>query len=184
MQELTTEVFRTTRLTIRRFRSSDGPGLYAYLSRPEAVAFEPYPVQSLADCAAAAADRAQNPDFWAVCLRSGELIGNLYLHATEPADWRGYELGYVFHPDHWGRGYAAEAASALLDMTFTRWHAHRIEAYCNPANTASWRLLERLCFRREGHLRQHASFRTTADGTRIWQDTYLYALLAEDLPPR
>lgn len=53
-----------------------------------------------------------------------------------------------------------------------------MHAECDPRNTASWRLLERLGFRREGHLRANASFATAPDGAPEWQDTYLYALLA------
>ncbi len=171
----------TSRLLVRRFAASDAPGLHAYLSRPEAVRFEPYPVQSLADCERLAIERAVSPDFWAVCLRdSGELIGNLYLHRCEPLAWRTYELGYVFHPDHWGRGYATEAAAALVSSCFEDQGAHRIEARCDPVNAASWRLLERLGFRREGCLLQNASFVDDADGNPVWKDTYLYAMLAAE----
>lgn len=150
---------RTPRLLVRRFAASDGPGLHGYLSRPEAVRFEPYPLQSLADCERIAAERAASPDFWAVCLdATGELVGNLYLHRREPLAWRTYELGYVFHPEHWGRGYATEAAAAMVTRCFEDEGGHRIEARCDPLNKASWRLLERLGFRREGHLLRNASF--------------------------
>lgn len=174
--------YTTARLLLRRFVAADAQGLYSYLSRPEAVRYEPYPVQSLDDCRRWAAERATSPDFWAVCLRSGELIGNLYLHLEEPPAWRGWELGYVFHPDHWGRGYASEAAVRLVDACFAQ-GAHRIEARCNPLNDASWRLLERIGFRREGHLRQAASFADGPDGTPLWHDAYVYAVLSEEWPP-
>lgn len=172
---------RTERLALRRFLPSDGPGLHAYLSRPEAVRFEPCPVQSLPDCEHLAAERADNPDFWAVCLlATGELIGNLYLHLDQPTAWRSYELGYVFHPDHWGHGYASEAARALVSACFTDWGGRRVAAMCNPENRASWRLLERIGFRREGHLLRNTAFSTDAAGNPLWQDTYLYAVLAEE----
>ncbi|MGC3994989.1 MAG: GNAT family N-acetyltransferase [Propionicimonas sp.] len=172
--------FLTPRLSVRRFLPTDGPGLHAYLSRPEAVAFEPYPVQSADACERLAAERARDPDFWAVCL-GDVLIGNLYLHPEEPVAWRTWELGYVFHPDHWGRGYAHESAAALLDRCFAQ-GAHRVVAHCDPANPASWRLLERLGLRREGHLRQNASFASDAEGRPVWKDTYPYAVLASEWP--
>jgi RimJ/RimL family protein N-acetyltransferase len=172
---------RTPRLLVRRFAASDGPGLHGYLSRPEAVRFEPYPLQSLADCERIAAERAASPDFWAVCLdATGELVGNLYLHRREPLAWRTYELGYVFHPEHWGRGFATEAAAAMVTRCFDDEGGHRIEARCDPLNTASWRLLERLGFRREGHLLRNASFIDDAAGRPVWKDTYLYAVLASE----
>jgi RimJ/RimL family protein N-acetyltransferase len=168
-------------LLIRRFNPSDAAGLNAYLSRPEVVRFEPYGVQSAADCVRLAAERAASPDFWAVCLRSsGELVGNLYFQHQEPAEWRTYELGYVFHPDHWGRGYASRAASALVNAAFSEGNAHRVQASCNPDNVASWRLLERIGFRREGHLLRNASFDMDADGAPVWQDTYVYAVLVDE----
>jgi RimJ/RimL family protein N-acetyltransferase len=174
----------TSRLLIRRFRASDAAGLHSYLSRPDAVRFEPYPVQTAADCERLAAERAQSPAFWAVCLRDGELVGNLYLERCEPPAWHTWELGYVFHPDHWGRGYASEAAAGLVTACFTQWHAHRVEARCDPLNRASWRLLERIGMRREGHLHQNASFAHDEAGDPIWKDTYLYAVLSREWTPR
>lgn len=175
------EEFLTARLLLRRFLPSDGPALYSYLSLPEVVRYEPYPVQSAEDCERLAAERADRDDLWAVCLRSsGDLIGNLYLHREDPRAWRTWTLGYVFHPDHWGRGYASEAASALVTTCFESWGAHRVTAGCDPRNAASWRLLERLGFRREGHFLQNASFSTDASGDPVWHDSYHYAVLAAE----
>ena len=179
------EELDTQRLQVRRFLPADGAGLHAYLSRPEAVRFEPYPVQSRADCDRLAAERSDDPAFWAVCLRGpGELVGNLYLGLQQPLAWRTFELGYVFHPGHWGRGYATEAAGALVAACFAN-GAHRVLARCDPRNEASWRLLERLGFRRGGHLRRNASFAVDDAGEPVWHDAYLYATLAEEWrPPR
>ncbi len=174
------EGFATGRLAVRRFLASDGSGLHAYLSRPEAVRFEPYPVQSAQDCERLVRERASDPAFWAVCLAySGELVGNLYLSREHPEAWRTYELGYVFNPDYWGRGYATESAAALVSKCFAE-GAHRIIARCNPQNLASWRLLERLGFRREGHSLRSASFITDTAGQPVWHDAYLYACLEEE----
>ncbi len=178
------EEIRTARLLLRRFRPSDGPALHSYLSLPEVVRYEPYPVQSAADCERLAVERAGRDDFWAVCLRpSGDLIGNLYLHREDPRAWRTWELGYVLHPDRWGRGYAREAAAALVTACFESRGAHRVTAGCDPRNAASWRLLERLGFRREGHFLANAAFGTDAGGEPVWHDSYLYAVLAGEWHP-
>jgi RimJ/RimL family protein N-acetyltransferase len=50
-------------------------------------------------------------------------------------------------------------------------------ANCHPDNTASWRVLEKLGFVREGHLRRNVFFRVDADGRPRWQDTFEYGLL-------
>jgi [ribosomal protein S5]-alanine N-acetyltransferase len=54
------------------------------------------------------------------------------------------------------------------------------DAYCNPLNERSWRLLERLSFRREGTMIQNRSFHADDHGNPIWQDTYAYGLLKEE----
>ena len=174
------EGFVTERLAVRRFLDSDGPGLHAYLSRPEAVRFEPYPPQSAQECERLAAERVDDPAFWAVCLReSGALVGNLYLSRQQPEAWRTYELGYVFNPEYWGSGFATESAAGLVSACFAG-GAHRVLARCNPLNRASWRLLERLGFRREGHFLRSASFATDGTGEPIWHDAYQYACLSEE----
>lgn len=171
----------SARLALRRFMPEDAEALYRYLSRPEAVAFEPYGPMDLAACRAEAARRAQDNAFWAVVLRDGrQLIGNVYLGALTPPALRTYELGYVFHPDYWHQGYATEACHVVMEYAFTMMGAHRITAQVNPENTASWRLLERLGLAREGLLRKNVFFRTDEAGFPVWQDTYLYAKLAED----
>jgi [ribosomal protein S5]-alanine N-acetyltransferase len=171
----------TRRLLLRRFTSGDGPALHAYLCRPEAVEFEPYDAITPDQAVDWARQRAADPAFWAICLReSGTLIGNLYLARVEPEAWRTWELGYVLHPDHWGRGYASEAAARLLDECFGTWGAHRVTASCDVANAASWRLLERLGFRREGHVLAGSSFHQDTEGRPIWKDDYLYAVLDDE----
>jgi len=162
---------RTERLVVRRFRPTDGPGLHAILSRPEAVRFEPYGVQDAAACERIARDRAADPCFWAVeRAADGVLLGTLYLAPAEDPAWATYEVGFVFHPDHWGRGYATEAARALLDHVFGDLGAHRVLAHCDP----------RLGMRREGLHRRAASFAADDAGRPVWHDVAVYAVLAEE----
>jgi RimJ/RimL family protein N-acetyltransferase len=52
-----------------------------------------------------------------------------------------------------------------------------VTASCDVANAASWRLLERIGFRREGHSLAASSVRQDADGAPIWKDAYHYAVL-------
>jgi [ribosomal protein S5]-alanine N-acetyltransferase len=53
-------------------------------------------------------------------------------------------------------------------------------ARCDPRNEASWKLLERIGFRREGHFRRFAFFRRDDTGKPLWHDAYEYAILDED----
>ena len=170
MENLTTE-----RLIIRPFQEKDWKDLFEYLSDEEVVRFEPYGTLSAEQAMKEAADRAHDPSFHGVCLREdGKLVGNLYLHQ---GGFGTYELGYVFNRSYQGRGYATESAEALMDHAFSSLGARRVIAMCNPLNASSWRLLERLHMRREGHLVQNVSFKTTESGDPIWADTFLYAIL-------
>ncbi|WP_307844636.1 GNAT family N-acetyltransferase [Actinotalea solisilvae] len=169
----------TDRLSLRRFLASDGPALHGILSRPAAVEFEPYDVVTHAQADDLARERASDPRFRAVETRGGTLVGTLYLAPSGPDWWRTWELGYVFHPDHWGRGYATEACRALLTAVFAD-GAHRVVARCDPANVRSWALLERLGLRREAHHVRAVAFVADSDGGPVWHDAYTYAALAEE----
>lgn len=167
-------MIETERLILRRFLASDWSSMHAYLSDPEVVRFEPYAPFTEAASRYEAIARAGNHAFWAVCLKEGgRLIGNVYLDTREE---NARELGYVFLREIWGNGYATEAAKAMLEKAF-REGAHRVYAMCNPENTASWKLLERLHMRREAHFVQNTVFHKEIPA---WQDTYVYAILREE----
>lgn len=175
------ELIETDRLTIRRFRNDDWGDLHEYLSNAEVVRFEPYDVFSEEDCRNEAARRSSDKAFWAVCLKEdNKLIGNIYFNRQEPDEFSNWEIGYVFNPEYWGKGYAAESCRAIIDYGFRELNARRVVAMCNPENTRSWRLLERLGMRREGHLVKNIYFKRDEQGEPIWNDTYEYAILAEE----
>jgi RimJ/RimL family protein N-acetyltransferase len=168
----------TARLTIRRFTPDDRHDLFEYLSQASVVKFEPYEAFTEEEAAAEAVRRMKNANFWAVCIKnSGKLIGNIYL---EPQAFDTWELGFAFNEKYWGNGFAAEASRVLMDDVFRNQQARRIKADCNPLNESSWKLLERLNFRREGHLRKNVYFKKDEHGAPIWTDTYMYAILQEE----
>ncbi len=83
-------------------------------------------------------------------------------------------IGYSMSPAHQGRGYATEAAGALVDRLFDRLHVHRVAATLDPANVSSARVLERLGFRYEGRGVKAAYVRGE------WADDDRYAILADE----
>lgn len=169
---------KTERLLIRRFTPNDWEDLYDYLSQEDVVKYEPYDVFTKEQSKEEAIKRSKSQNFWAVCLLgSGKVIGNIYLEKQGFETW---ELGYVFNKKYQGKGYATEAAKALIDDIFMNHHAHRILAMCNPLNTASWKLMERLNMRREAHHIKNNWFFKDENGSPIWQDTYKYAILKEE----
>ncbi len=173
MRQLTTQ-----RLLIRSFKESDWKDLYEYLSDERVIRYEPYEVFSEDQCKQEAIRRSKDDAFLAVCLKdTNKVIGNLYLSEQDFNTW---ELGYVFNHSYQGNGYATESAGELLREAFDHLGARRIIAMCNPENTASWRLLERLGMRREGHLIKNIYFKKDDAGNPNWQDTFEYALLEEE----
>lgn len=88
--------------------------------------------------------------FTIVLKKTGKPIGGMNLrwpHAGVA------EFGYSLHPDHWGRGYAPEAARKLVDLAFSKHGAHRVQATCWVKNPRSARVLRKVGLRKEGRLR-------------------------------
>ena len=175
------EPLETERLIIRRFTPDDWQDLYEYLSQPETVKYEPYEPFSLDEAKQESKRRSADKNFYAVVLKENKkVIGNIYLSKQDFDIW---ETGFVFNSYFGRNGYATEAAKAGIDKAFTEYKAHRIFAECNPQNERSWKLLERLHFRREWHLSQNIFFKRDAKGNPIWQDTYIYGILAPEWNP-
>lgn len=106
-------------------------------------------------------------------ISNGTLIGEVMLRWLSAKDRCG-EVGYVFHPDHGGRGYATEATRAIIDLAFGQLDLHRIIARIDPRNGASLQLAQRLGMRREAHLIQSHWSRGE------WRDEVDFALLAAE----
>jgi RimJ/RimL family protein N-acetyltransferase len=171
----------TTRLLVRSFRRGDWRDLHEYLSQPAVLEYEPGGPSNESECKEMAAERSRGSDFWAACLKpGGKMIGHVYFSQTEPAELLTWEIGYIFNPAYGNHGYATEACRALLDYGFGELGAHRVVGMCDPRNAPSWRLLERLSMRREGHFGQPVFFRRKDVGEPLWHDAYQYALLAEE----
>ena len=106
-----------------------------------------------------AASRPRTKYQLAVTLKStDQLIGNCGVRLAEEGSQVG-DIGYELSPGHWGRGYATEAARAIMAFGFETLHLHRIWAECIAENTRSARVLEKLGMQLEGRLREHTFLR-------------------------
>jgi RimJ/RimL family protein N-acetyltransferase len=168
------------RLVLRGFVHEDWKDLYEYLSDEHVVKYEPYGTLSADNCKKEAERRSEDESFRAVCLKEGKLIGNVYFQLQPPAEFLTWEIGFVFNRHYHGRGYATEACGRILRYAFEELGAHRVIGNCNPENTASWKLMERLGMRREGHFIKPAFFSMKPDGKPAWHDAYQYAILEEE----
>lgn len=84
------------------------------------------------------------------------------------------KLGYAVAAKEWGRGYATDAARALVTYAFKELGLHRVTAAIGPDNAASIAVVQQLGFTREGVLRDHV-FTNGA-----WRDSVLYSVLAHE----
>lgn len=174
----------TDRLLLRPYAPHDVEATLAYYGDPHVSRFllsEPF----TADDARDAVDKRQGrthplevgDSLALVVEHEGGLIGDLMLELVDESLSMG-EIGWVFHPSHAGRGFATEAAAALLDLAFEHYGLHRVKAQMDARNTGSARLCERLGMTREAHLRQ--DWWTKGE----WTDTYVYAMLAPEWTSR
>lgn len=174
-------MLETNRLIIRKFTLDDAEDLFEYLSLPEIYTFEPGDPITRAQADELCKARADGDQFYAVELKeTGKMAGHLFFEQTQPAAFLTWELGYIFNPEYQGNGYCTEASQKIMEHAFTALHAHKVVAYCNPLNDASWRVLEKCGLFREGYFKEKAFFRTDRQGNPLWHDCLAYGITAED----
>ncbi|MEO9176040.1 MAG: GNAT family protein [Gaiellales bacterium] len=168
------------RLRLRPFELADAPVFSAYRSDPDVARYQswntPY---TLSDARAFVGEMRtvdeRQPGWyqWAIeRLDEPGLIGDVGVNLLD--DRIQAMLGYTLAPHFQRQGYAREAIGRMLDHLFVERGLRRVGAECDPRNEASVRLLERLGFWREGHLRAS----TWSKGE--WTDDVVYRLLAEE----
>jgi ribosomal-protein-alanine N-acetyltransferase len=149
----------TERLRIRPFRpAGDSEPLHELWGDPEAMRFvrPDGKVITVAETRSRLEEVASRDDgwgFWAVDEREGErLVGGAGLF---PLNWEGPEIELAYHvvPSAWGRGYATEAAAALLAAAWRDTGLDHVVAVAFEGNLASRRVLEKLGMACEGPTR-------------------------------
>jgi RimJ/RimL family protein N-acetyltransferase len=171
---------RSERLRLRRFDPRDAEFLAAYRSEPEVARFqswgESFSIEAARSLITAFADGdADGPGWfqWAIeRVDHPGIVGDVAVDLQR--DGRQAVIGYTIAQAFQGRGYATEIIARAVDHLLVDRGLHRVTAECDTRNAASVRLLERLGFRREGHLRSS----TWINGE--WCDDYIYALLADE----
>ena len=168
----------TERLTLRDFEGADWAAVHRYASDYHVVRFMAWgpnnEQETRAFVARAIAYGAETPrtryQLAVTQNGGGGLIGGCGLVVSAPESRAGW-IGYCFRRDVWGRGFATEAARALLAFGFEHLGLHRIFATCDTENLASARVLEKCGMVREGRLREHKWIKER------WRDSFLYAVL-------
>ena len=108
-----------------------------------------------------------------------EFIGNVSLRGILGYPVHAATLGYSLDSDLEGKGYMAEAVTAVIQFGFGQLNLRRIEACCMPANERSIALLDRLGFEREGLLRSSYFV------NERWEDHLVWSRINDQwVPPR
>ncbi|MDO9455190.1 GNAT family N-acetyltransferase [Nocardioides sp.] len=180
MPPLTTPTLTTARLRLRPFVGTDAEALFALHRDAEVLRYwdaPPWedPIRAdgfLARCeqlaeegsgVRVAIDRASD----------GSFVGWCSLSRWNP-DFRSAALGYCLGGTAWGRGFATEAAHAVVQWAFDTLDLNRVQAETDTRNAASARVLEKLGFVLEGTLREDCIVEGDVS------DSWVYGLLRRE----
>lgn len=151
-------MIRTDRLTLRRARWDDLDSVHRLFSNPAAMRYWSRPEhETLEETRRWLKDLVEpepgSDDF--LIEFQGEVIG-------KAGAWELPEIGFLLHPDHWGKGLAQEALTALIPYLFATHQVAELTAEVDPRNAASLWVLAKLGFVETGR----------AERTLLWRDEW------------
>ena len=171
----------TTRLILRQPRMSDAVTMFErYAGDPEVTRFLGWPRhRSVRDTETFLQFSAQEWERWPagpyviISRTDGRLLGSTGLGFQAPHEAM---TGYVLATDAWGKGYATEALTAVIDVT-RQTSVTRLFALCHPEHRPSQRVLEKCGFVRDDPSTRQVEFPNLSPG--VQQDALCYALALE-----
>lgn len=170
---------RTERLVLRPLHEDDIDIIHAYRNDPDVAALQDWDLpMSREHVERHVAAQSGWSDIVPGAHRQigieldGELIGDLYVGLDEHGGVA--EIGFTLRTEHQGKGYAFEAASAVVADLIERLGCHRIVGQLSPQNHRSARLLERLGMHVESLSPKSYWWRGT------WDDNLIYAMSEAD----
>lgn len=167
---------KTDRLILREYERTDVEAVHAYASREDILIYESWGPNNQQDSekfimeVIALQNQQPRTGFeLAITLKeNGRLIGGCGFR-FDKSDHKKGKVGYIIHPDFWRKGYASEAAHALVDH-FGRYPSlEYIEATCDELNIASQRVLEKCGFEKIGHIQKHFEMKGRMRGTFLYK---------------
>lgn len=148
------EAIETERLLLRRSLPEDAEAISAYRSDPVVHMHQGWRDTSPEHVRRSILEMARNmpgdPGSWVQFTvlekDTGRLVGDIGIHP--PDDEEGVvEIGYTISPEFQGRGYASEAASALVRYSFEVLGAEVARAWADRENVSSIRVAEKIGMR-------------------------------------
>ena len=167
------------KIFLRPLNPSDADIMYAWRQEPSVQRFNPLADLSLSELRERYAKTESDltkKDASNFCWMVNERDAAVGYVALNNANWRMCygEIGYGIAESHHGKGLGTLAVKMLAEKVFKESNLERLIAYVSTENLASWKLLERLGFQREGTLRQHYIIK----GRRV--DEYVYGILRSE----
>lgn len=158
-------VLQTERLLLREINVSDAAQIFKLRSNPVSMQYLSRPVMKNEEEAQLLITRnkgdiSSNTGItWAIALKEQPetLIGTFGFWRIEKENYRA-EIGYMFLPEYFGKGYAKEVIFCGIDFAFHTLNIHSIEANIHPANKASEAVLLKAGFVQEGYFKENFFF--------------------------
>lgn len=185
MRDFTGYRASTSRMRLRPYDLADLETFHDLHSREDVARYLPWPPRDLV-----ASQRAltrhlsltvdQDGDgitLAATDVETDRLVGEFVLFLRSVEHRRG-ELGYVMHPDFWGRGLATEGSLHMLGIAFDDLGLRRVIARIDVRNSGSARVLTKVGMRHEAHLVQNELLRGE------WTDEDDFAILRSEWDAR
>lgn len=155
MEAPTRVIVETERLVIRTWSDADAPLVAPIYAKPEVMRFIPGGAWS-AERTARTISRMRELDaengygYYPVVVKStGSIVGHCGLGRLEQTPE--IEIAYVFDSTYWGRGYASEAARAIVTHAFSHLDVSRIVAVAFPENVRSIAVMRSIGMTRVGY---------------------------------
>jgi len=158
---------QTERLVLRMFTPCDTVDVFAYAQSTVVGPMAGWqPHRNIEESRQVVEHFIHHGDVWAIVeKKSGRVIGSIGLHADLKREVENARmLGYALGEKYWGKGYATEAATAVLRFAFEDLTCPLVSAYHFPGNRSSKHVIEKLGFVAEGVLRLAS---TLPDGTVV-----------------
>jgi ribosomal-protein-alanine N-acetyltransferase len=147
----------TDRCLLRPLTPGDAADMLRLYSDPQVIRYlGKVPMVSLDEAAAKIESyhklfQEQSAFVWAVTHRGdGQVMGTGLIWNINAAHFRA-EIGYMLAPQWWGQGIMTEIMGILLSFAFETMRLHSLEAYIDPENGASRRVLEKAGFVQEAY---------------------------------
>ena len=151
----------TERLILREYQKTDWEAVHSYGQQADILIYEAWGPNSEADTKAfiekVIIDSKKQPRMaFELCITlksNGKLIGGCGFRIHKENLNKG-DFGYIIHPDYWNKGFATEAAKALLYFMVKNKDIKKIEATCDRLNIASQRVLKKCGLQNVGVVKQ------------------------------